>query len=138
MAGPRPAACWRLLGFPRCFMRVSSRLGLGELLSIRHGGRSRASGIDTARVTRRSGAGPGGARRLLRERGSAILGRVGPSQSCIDRFPAAANGFRGMPPWRHELSEQELRAVVAYVLGKEFSNSGVGVKNGTGDVLPGE
>ena len=34
MTGPRPAAYWRLLGFPRCFMRVSSRLGLGELLSI--------------------------------------------------------------------------------------------------------
>jgi mono/diheme cytochrome c family protein len=37
-------------------------------------------------------------------------------------FDTGGDGFRGMPPWRQEFSEQELRAVVAYVLSKEFSN----------------
>lgn len=37
-------------------------------------------------------------------------------------YDRVINGFRGMPPWRQEFSEQELRAVVAYVLSKEFSN----------------
>jgi mono/diheme cytochrome c family protein len=37
-------------------------------------------------------------------------------------YDRVSNGFQGMPPWRQEFSEQELRAVVAYVLSKEFSN----------------
>ena len=37
-------------------------------------------------------------------------------------FDRVTNGFRGMPPWRQEFSEDELKAVVAYVLSKEFPN----------------
>jgi mono/diheme cytochrome c family protein len=37
-------------------------------------------------------------------------------------YDRVANGFGGMPPWRHEFSEQALRAVVAYVLSREFPN----------------
>lgn len=37
-------------------------------------------------------------------------------------YDRVANGFGGMPPWRHEFSEQALRAVVAYILSQEFSN----------------
>lgn len=37
-------------------------------------------------------------------------------------YDRVANGFRGMPSWRHEFSEQPLRAVVAYILSQEFSN----------------
>jgi mono/diheme cytochrome c family protein len=32
------------------------------------------------------------------------------------------SGFRGMPGWRHEFSEDDRKAVVAYVLSKEFSS----------------
>ena len=31
-------------------------------------------------------------------------------------------GFRGMPSFSHEFSEEERRAVAAYILSKEFSN----------------
>jgi mono/diheme cytochrome c family protein len=37
-------------------------------------------------------------------------------------YDRVANGFRAMPGWRQEFSEQELRAVVAWVLSKDFSN----------------
>ncbi len=37
-------------------------------------------------------------------------------------YDRVTNGYKGMPSWRQEFSEQELRAVVAYVLSKEFSN----------------
>jgi mono/diheme cytochrome c family protein len=37
-------------------------------------------------------------------------------------YDRVTNGFKGMPGWRQEFSEQELRAVVAYVLSKDFSN----------------
>jgi mono/diheme cytochrome c family protein len=37
-------------------------------------------------------------------------------------YDRVANGFQGMPPWRHEFSVEDLKAVVAYVLSKEFSN----------------
>jgi len=36
-------------------------------------------------------------------------------------YDRVRNGFQGMPPWRHEFSEDELRAVVAYVLSPGFS-----------------
>ncbi len=37
-------------------------------------------------------------------------------------YDRVTNGFRGMPSWREEFSEQQLRAVTAYVMSKEFSN----------------
>jgi len=37
-------------------------------------------------------------------------------------YDRVVNGFQGMPPWRHEFSVDELKAVVAYVLSQEFSN----------------
>jgi mono/diheme cytochrome c family protein len=37
-------------------------------------------------------------------------------------YDRVANGFQGMPPWRHEFSVDELKAVVAYVLSPGFSN----------------
>jgi len=37
-------------------------------------------------------------------------------------YDRVANGFQGMPPWRHEFSVEDLKSVVAYVLSKEFSN----------------
>jgi mono/diheme cytochrome c family protein len=37
-------------------------------------------------------------------------------------YDRVANGFQGMPPWRHEFSVDELKAVVAYVLSREFPN----------------
>jgi mono/diheme cytochrome c family protein len=37
-------------------------------------------------------------------------------------YDRVVNGFRGMPPWRHEFSVEQLKAVVAYVLSKDFSN----------------
>lgn len=37
-------------------------------------------------------------------------------------YDRVTNGFRGMPSWTHEFSEQERKAVVVYVLSKEFSN----------------
>jgi mono/diheme cytochrome c family protein len=37
-------------------------------------------------------------------------------------YDRVANGFQGMPPWRHEFSVDELKSVVAYVLSREFPN----------------
>ena len=37
-------------------------------------------------------------------------------------YDRVTNGYKGMPSWRQEFSEQELRAVVAWVMSKEFSN----------------
>jgi mono/diheme cytochrome c family protein len=37
-------------------------------------------------------------------------------------YDRVSNGFKGMPGWRQEFSEQQLRAVVAYVLSKDFTN----------------
>jgi mono/diheme cytochrome c family protein len=37
-------------------------------------------------------------------------------------YDRVANGFQGMPPWRHEYSVDELKSVVAYVLSREFPN----------------
>ena len=37
-------------------------------------------------------------------------------------YDRVSNGFKGMPGWKQEFSEQELRSVVAYVLSKDFSN----------------
>jgi mono/diheme cytochrome c family protein len=35
-------------------------------------------------------------------------------------YDRVANGFQGMPPWRHEFSVDELKSVVAYVLSRQF------------------
>lgn len=37
-------------------------------------------------------------------------------------YDRVTNGFRGMPSWKHEFSEAQRMAVVAYVLSKDFSN----------------
>lgn len=37
-------------------------------------------------------------------------------------YDRVTNGFGGMPGWKQEFSEDELKAVVAYVLSKDFSN----------------
>jgi mono/diheme cytochrome c family protein len=37
-------------------------------------------------------------------------------------FDRVANGFKAMPGWRTEFSDEQLRAVTAYVLSREFSN----------------
>ncbi len=37
-------------------------------------------------------------------------------------YDRVANGFQGMPPWRHEFSVDDLKSVVAYVLSREFPN----------------
>ena len=37
-------------------------------------------------------------------------------------YDRVANGFQGMPPWRHEFSVEQLKSVVAYVLSREFPN----------------
>jgi mono/diheme cytochrome c family protein len=37
-------------------------------------------------------------------------------------YDRVANGFQGMPSWRHEFSVEQLKAVVAYVLSREFPN----------------
>lgn len=37
-------------------------------------------------------------------------------------YDRVTNGFRGMPSWKHEFSEQERKAVAAYVMSKDFSN----------------
>jgi mono/diheme cytochrome c family protein len=47
--------------------------------------------------------------------------RLDPSRYTPDFvYDRVANGFRGMPSWRHEFSIDELKAVVAYVLSKRF------------------
>jgi len=37
-------------------------------------------------------------------------------------YDRVANGFQGMPAWRHEFSVDDLKSVVAYVLSREFPN----------------
>ena len=37
-------------------------------------------------------------------------------------YDRVANGFQGMPPWRHEFSVDDLKSIVAYVLSREFPN----------------
>jgi mono/diheme cytochrome c family protein len=37
-------------------------------------------------------------------------------------YDRVANGFQGMPPWRHEFSVEQMKSVVAYVLSREFPN----------------
>lgn len=37
-------------------------------------------------------------------------------------YDRITNGFQGMPSWKHEFSEDQRKAVVAYILSKEFSN----------------
>lgn len=37
-------------------------------------------------------------------------------------FDRVTNGFQAMPSWKHEFSEEERKAVVAYILSKDFSN----------------
>ena len=37
-------------------------------------------------------------------------------------YDRVANGFQGMPPWRHEFSVDDLKSVVAYVLSRDFTN----------------
>lgn len=37
-------------------------------------------------------------------------------------FDRVTNGFRGMPPFKEQFSEQERQAVTVYVMGKGFSN----------------
>jgi mono/diheme cytochrome c family protein len=37
-------------------------------------------------------------------------------------YDRVANGFQGMPGWRHEFSVDQLKSVVAYILSKEFTN----------------
>lgn len=49
--------------------------------------------------------------------------RLDPSRYTPDFvYDRVTNGFRDMPPWRQEFSEDELKAVVAYVLSKQFPN----------------
>ena len=37
-------------------------------------------------------------------------------------YDRVTNGFQGMPSWKHEFSEDQRKAVVAYILSKDFSN----------------
>ncbi|MGH7266177.1 MAG: c-type cytochrome [Candidatus Rokuibacteriota bacterium] len=37
-------------------------------------------------------------------------------------YERVTNGFKAMPGWRTEFTDEELRAVTAYVLSREFSN----------------
>lgn len=37
-------------------------------------------------------------------------------------FSRVTSGYQGMPSWKHEFSEEERMAVVAYVMSKDFSN----------------
>jgi mono/diheme cytochrome c family protein len=37
-------------------------------------------------------------------------------------YDRVANGFQGMPAWRHEFSVDQLKSVVAYVMSREFPN----------------
>ena len=32
------------------------------------------------------------------------------------------NGFRGMPPWKEQFSDEERKAVTVYIMSKDFSN----------------
>lgn len=37
-------------------------------------------------------------------------------------YDRVTNGFRGMPPFKEQFSEQELQAVTAFIMSKTFSN----------------
>ena len=37
-------------------------------------------------------------------------------------FDRVTSGYQGMPAWKHEFSEEERMAVVAYIMSKDFSN----------------
>ena len=37
-------------------------------------------------------------------------------------FDRVSSGYQGMPAWKHEFSEEERKAVVAYIMSKDFSN----------------
>lgn len=37
-------------------------------------------------------------------------------------YDRVTNGFRGMPPWKHEFDEAQRKAIVAYVMSPDFSN----------------
>lgn len=37
-------------------------------------------------------------------------------------YDRVTNGFRGMPPFKEQFSEQERQAVTVYIMGKGFSN----------------
>jgi mono/diheme cytochrome c family protein len=37
-------------------------------------------------------------------------------------YDRVANGYQGMPGWRHEFSVEQLKSVVAYVLSRDFPN----------------
>lgn len=37
-------------------------------------------------------------------------------------YDRVTNGFRAMPAWKHEYSEEERKAVAAYVMSREFPN----------------
>jgi mono/diheme cytochrome c family protein len=37
-------------------------------------------------------------------------------------FDRVTRGFQGMPSWKHEFSEEERMAVVAYIMSEDFSN----------------
>jgi mono/diheme cytochrome c family protein len=37
-------------------------------------------------------------------------------------YDRVTNGFRGMPSWKNRFSQEERKAVTAYVISKEFSN----------------
>ncbi len=37
-------------------------------------------------------------------------------------YDRVTRGFQGMPSWKHEFSEEERMAVVAYIMSEDFSN----------------
>ncbi|HEX4985356.1 MAG TPA: cytochrome c [Burkholderiales bacterium] len=37
-------------------------------------------------------------------------------------YDRVTNGFRGMPSWKEQYSDEERRAVTVYIMSKEFSN----------------
>jgi mono/diheme cytochrome c family protein len=37
-------------------------------------------------------------------------------------YDRVTNGFRGMPSWKEQFSDEERRAVTVYIMSKEFSN----------------
>ncbi|MEO8005707.1 MAG: cytochrome c [Betaproteobacteria bacterium] len=37
-------------------------------------------------------------------------------------YDRVTNGFRGMPPWKEQYSDEERRAVTVFIMSKEFSN----------------
>ena len=37
-------------------------------------------------------------------------------------YERVTNGFRGMPPWKEQFSDEERKAVTVYIMSKDFSN----------------